>query len=303
MSRVELAKIRSLTFYKDRLTKGRRTSPLPQLVCHGAPCKRYTPDAIHCVSLPGGSGTEVDWKCEADLPESLRFGKVEVGCEGWSRPGDRYVLEGSCSLDYRLVQIPSALRNDDTSGPIFKTLKGTWGWWSHFDWGALVFYFVWVGLLAYILYLFIFNRGSNRPNANRPRQNRPRPPNEGGGWFGGRPDNQDNNDPPPPPYRKNPENNNNNARAAGWRPGFWTGALTGGLANHLWQRSQANQRPRDEPRTTAYDWEQDQARPRSSFFSTGQSSSSRRGSNDRGEGSSSMGSMRSASGFGGSTVR
>jgi len=33
-------------------------------------------------------------KCEADLPEALRFGKVEVSCEGWSRAGDPYVLKG-----------------------------------------------------------------------------------------------------------------------------------------------------------------------------------------------------------------
>ena len=36
----------------------------------------------------------MDWKCEADLPESLRFGRVEVSCEGWDGPGDPYVLKG-----------------------------------------------------------------------------------------------------------------------------------------------------------------------------------------------------------------
>ena len=34
-------------------------------------------------------------QCEADLPESLRFGRVEVSCEGWSGPGDSHVLKGS----------------------------------------------------------------------------------------------------------------------------------------------------------------------------------------------------------------
>lgn len=62
MSRLELAKIPSLTFYKDALTKARRTDPVPQLICRGAPCKLYTPEAVRCVSLPGGYGTEVDWK-------------------------------------------------------------------------------------------------------------------------------------------------------------------------------------------------------------------------------------------------
>jgi hypothetical protein len=116
MSKVELAKIRALTFYKGEKTAYRRTSPLPQLICIGKPCSLYQPEVIRCESL-GGSGIDVDWKvrclvayglldsddpaafiqCEADLPESLRFGKVEVNCEGWSRPGDPYVLKGTLS--------------------------------------------------------------------------------------------------------------------------------------------------------------------------------------------------------------
>ncbi|KAG5637147.1 hypothetical protein H0H81_005631 [Sphagnurus paluster] len=62
MSRLELSKIPSLTFYQDSLTAARRTSPVPQLVCQGAPCKLYKPEVVRCVSLPGGYGTEVDWK-------------------------------------------------------------------------------------------------------------------------------------------------------------------------------------------------------------------------------------------------
>lgn len=73
MSRVELAKIRALTFYKDEKTAYKRTSPLPQLVCVGKPCKLYQPEVVRCVSL-GGTGTDVDWKVSlvqarsSDLP-------------------------------------------------------------------------------------------------------------------------------------------------------------------------------------------------------------------------------------------
>ena len=73
MSRVELAKIRALTFYKDEKTASARTSPLPQLVCVGKPCKLYQPEVVRCVSL-GGTGTDVDWKVSlvqarsSDLP-------------------------------------------------------------------------------------------------------------------------------------------------------------------------------------------------------------------------------------------
>ena len=34
-------------------------------------------------------------KCETDLPESLRLGRVQVSCEGWSGPGDSHVLKGT----------------------------------------------------------------------------------------------------------------------------------------------------------------------------------------------------------------
>ncbi|KAG2035284.1 hypothetical protein BDR03DRAFT_963152, partial [Suillus americanus] len=33
-------------------------------------------------------------QCEADLPSSLRFDRVEVSCEGWNGPGDPYGMKG-----------------------------------------------------------------------------------------------------------------------------------------------------------------------------------------------------------------
>jgi hypothetical protein len=35
-----------------------------------------------------------DGKCDADLPEGMRFGKIDVSCEGWTRAGDSNVLQG-----------------------------------------------------------------------------------------------------------------------------------------------------------------------------------------------------------------
>ena len=61
MSRVALAKILALTFYKDSVTLSRRTSPIPQLVCIGKACDLYTPDVVRCENI-GGNGAEVDWK-------------------------------------------------------------------------------------------------------------------------------------------------------------------------------------------------------------------------------------------------
>ncbi|OXG11105.1 hypothetical protein C367_06678 [Cryptococcus neoformans Ze90-1] len=33
-------------------------------------------------------------QCDTDLPSSLRLGKVDVSCEGWSAPGDPNILQG-----------------------------------------------------------------------------------------------------------------------------------------------------------------------------------------------------------------
>ncbi|KAG9107234.1 hypothetical protein FRC07_008667 [Ceratobasidium sp. 392] len=91
--RIALASIKTLTLYDGRPTKARRTAPVPQLECTGSVCREYQPSAIQCTNA-GGSDIDIDWKCEADLPSSLRFGRLSVSCEGWDRPGDPFVLRG-----------------------------------------------------------------------------------------------------------------------------------------------------------------------------------------------------------------
>ncbi|KAK7033176.1 OPT oligopeptide transporter protein-domain-containing protein [Favolaschia claudopus] len=282
MSRLELAKISALTFYKDSFTEARRTEPIPQLVCVGKPCKLYQPEVVRCQSL-GGSGTDIEWKCEADLPSTLRFGRVEVGCEGYNRPGDPFVLRGSCSLEYRLVQVPGALRDSDSDNWLGRNGKST---------------FVWLGFLAIILYSFLQsclrgqqNQVGGRPNPGRPGNFGP------GGFFPGGFNNDDS--APPPPYSKNTPTQNE-----GWRPGFWTGALLGGLGTQFFSnRQNQNQNSR------AYDWERERDRsyhrpPPTTNSWFGQRSTSRPSQQeDRGEGSSNLGSMRQSTGFGGSNTR
>ncbi|KAJ7170744.1 DUF1183-domain-containing protein [Mycena crocata] len=281
MSRIELARIPALTFYKDSLTESRRTKPISQLICVGKPCSLYTPEVVpvvRCQSL-GGSGTEIDWKCEADLPESLRFGRVEVSCEGWSRAGDPYVLKGSCSLEYRLVQVPGSLRNTDSDNPIGG---------KSFDIASTIFTVVWLAFVAIILYSFFQScmRGPQNRVGGRPDPGRPG--NSGPGFFPGGLNDDDTS--PPPPYSKTAP-----ASSEGWRPGFWTGAVLGGLGTHFFNNRQNSR---------AYDWERDRAyRPPAAGSMFGQRRSSARYTEDRGEGSSNLGSMRQSTGFGGSSVR
>ncbi|KAJ7593236.1 hypothetical protein C8J56DRAFT_493715 [Mycena floridula] len=285
MSRIELAKIPALTFYRDELTKARRTSAIPQLECvGGGACKRYTPEVVRCESL-GGTGTEVDWKCSADLPDGLRFGRVEVSCEGWNKAGDPFVLKGSCGLRYRLVGVPSGLRSDDSLPH------------KEFDPFSTVFTVIWVAVLLFILYSFLkscFSTDLPRvPRDADPRQNYY----PGSGWFpGGRPD--EGSSDPPPPYSKNQQTPGEQARG-GWQPGFFTGAALGAIGTHLFNN---NRREQAQPRR-AWDWERSRTTappPGASpgFWGTGRTSSPR---TDRGEGSSSN--LRSSYAFGGSSVR
>ncbi|KAJ9110934.1 hypothetical protein QFC20_002700 [Naganishia adeliensis] len=103
--KVLLQSIKTLTFHKDAVTKARRTTPIPQLTCKGKACKRFQPDVVQCTNTGDDGLGNVQWKCEADMPSSFRFGPVEVSCEGYNRPGDRYVLQGSCGLEYNLVRV------------------------------------------------------------------------------------------------------------------------------------------------------------------------------------------------------
>ncbi|KAH9848472.1 hypothetical protein C2E23DRAFT_739607 [Lenzites betulinus] len=313
MSRVRLDEITSLIFFKDKLTASRRAPPVPQLTCIGKPCKLYQPEAVRCVSL-GGYGTDVSWKCEADLPEALRFGAVEVLCEGWERPGDPYVLKGSCGLEYRLVQVPDSLRSPGATDPTYPSRFSRW----FSDPAAAFFMLLWVGVLGLILYNVLsscFRRHNSPTTPRAPGGGGPWwRPGSGSGWFSGIQPN--NSDEPPPPYSPRPKNPQSSAQApgaqgGGWRPGFWTGAALGGLGAHLLNRPAR----RTTARAGMYDWEGEQmfrpARPAQSrsWFGSGSgggAAAQRRGgwdTDDRGEGPSNLGSMRSSTGMGGSRVR
>jgi len=297
MSRIKLADISALTLYQGEVTSSRRGQPIPQLVCKGKPCKLFTPDVVRCVKL-GGAGTDVDWKCEADLPESLRMGRVQVSCEGWSGPGDEDVLKGSCSLEYRLQEVPNAYR------PAFQPhlSKGT----STSTAEVLIDYVLhslFIGVIGLILYKFLRPCFEGR-NRVRPPPRAPRPgPSSNQGWFPWGYDEPRR--PPPPPYSKFPPSTDS-ANATGNQDGFgfWSGAALGGLGTYLLTRQRA-----PEPQARRYDWEEERyfARPEPGPMPRTSSSSSRQQPLGRSwesrEGPSNLGPTRRSTGYGGSTVR
>jgi len=73
----------ALTLHSDRKTASRRHPPIPQLTCEGKLCRQYQPDVVQCVKVGEDGVGGLEWKCEAELPRGMRFGEIEVGCEGW----------------------------------------------------------------------------------------------------------------------------------------------------------------------------------------------------------------------------
>ncbi|KAI0346307.1 DUF1183-domain-containing protein [Trametopsis cervina] len=290
MSKIALASIKSLTFYQDGLTTARRTEPIPQLSCIGKACNLYTPEVVRCTNV-GGHGADIDWKCEADLPEALRFGRVEVSCEGWSGPDDPFVLKGSCALNYRLVQVPDALRSNAEKHTIPSSYKR---WFLEQDIGGTLFMAFWTSLVIYILYSILRSCLRGTPRNSSPN---PRPDGHSGSGFNSFPGTygNDGTTAPPPPYSKYASSDAGlQPAAANWHPGFWTGAAAGGLGTYLFTRGDQDRR--------AYDWE----RSRVPRYTSSSSFTPRYGfsSDDRGEGpSSGLGSMRRSTGLGGSSVR
>jgi len=293
MSRIPLDKIPALTLYKDALTSVRRSTPIPQLSCIGKACQLYTPDVVRCTNI-GGHGTDVDWKCEADLPESLRFGRVHVSCEGWSQAGDPYVLKGSCGLEYRLVEVPREILGDHDHPTLLSR------WFQPDTILSSIFAILWVALLVYFLYTILRScLSSRRQSAPAPSPPPRRPPSNSRSWFPGT--HFDDFQAPPPPYSKHPQ-----SESRGGQPGFWTGAALGGLGTYLLSRNsrQASPPPPREvpPVRRFWDWERTSAGRAEAPFASARRPS-RFDTADRGEGSSNLGSMRSSTGFGGSSSR
>ncbi|XP_025110985.1 store-operated calcium entry-associated regulatory factor-like isoform X2 [Pomacea canaliculata] len=100
--RILLKDVSALTLYSNKMTTGRRSSPVPQLKCVGGTAYGYfAPDVVQCYNR-GSDGNDIQWECRATMDGDYKFGKLDVLCEGYDYPNDPYVLKGSCGLEYEL---------------------------------------------------------------------------------------------------------------------------------------------------------------------------------------------------------
>ena len=97
---VSIRRVGALTLQTGRLTTGRRAAPVSQLTCRGANCW-HAPSTVRCANA-GWDGKDVQWDCTAELDSAVRFGRLNVQCEGYAFPDDPNILAGSCGLEYTL---------------------------------------------------------------------------------------------------------------------------------------------------------------------------------------------------------
>lgn len=97
---IRMVDIGWLHFRAGDETKSRRVAAVPQLSCSGELCREeFMPWAVHCINR-GSDGSSVRWQCDAQLDIRVKFGVIEVNCEGFDHEGDQNVLMGSCGLKY-----------------------------------------------------------------------------------------------------------------------------------------------------------------------------------------------------------
>lgn len=102
-NKIKLKDVHVLTLKKGHMTQGRRSAPVPQLNCVGgtAGCYKFQPKTVQCINK-GFDGIDYQWECKTDMDDSYRFGEIAVSCEGYDYPNDEYVLAGSCGLNYKI---------------------------------------------------------------------------------------------------------------------------------------------------------------------------------------------------------
>ncbi|KAH3723283.1 store-operated calcium entry-associated regulatory factor [Pelomyxa schiedti] len=220
---VLMESVKALTFTKGAYTTGRRSAPMQQLTCRKSPGSMYEPSTVQCQNV-GSDGSGIQWKCEADLDTSVKFGPLSVSCEGYSYPDDPYILKGSCALEYTL---------ESTSGASHYGQYGQYNYYdtnnSHKGSGSIWWLFI-LALICAVVYIGYTNSRRAAVGGAAPGGYRGGPDGGYGPGHGGYGDGYSG---APPPGSCPPHNYPSTSTG---RPGFWTGLMAGGLLSSLMRR-------------------------------------------------------------------
>lgn len=246
-----LSNVDALTLRANRMTSSRRVSPIPQLSCIGPSkkiCDKYQIETMRCKNEGYDYDAEdVQWTCTASLPSEFKLGSTDVVCEGYRNSDDKWVLKGSCGVEYRLLLTElgeQKFGKQTTSGP------ATTGWFE------TIFFF---GFII-VVFVIIFAAATGISGNRRPQERR-----GWGGFWGGGGGGGGYPPGPPPPYSRYADSSYSDSKR--WKPGFWTGAMTGAAAGYGMGRSAGNW-----GRSNNYDNGEGSSRGRSPGFSSPTSS-------------------------------
>jgi len=233
--KIKLKDVNVLTLTEGRMTTGRRSSPVPQLVCTGgrAGCGSHRPQTVQCTNK-GSNGIDYQWECKADMSDSYKFGKIDVSCEGYEYPDDPYVLAGSCGLRYTL-ELTSAGEKRQQHNNNWKPSYNSYSAQDDSSFAPIIFF---IGIVMCVLLCkAITSNNIDSPNDD----NR-------GEHFSGGPNNTGFTNPQPPPYGFKPEYTQQppsyaqstqgtrptgNTGTGNSGPGFWSGVGMGALGGYL----------------------------------------------------------------------
>lgn len=241
--KIKLKNVNVLTLKAGRMTTGRRSSPLPQLQCIGgsAGCGSYLPKVVQCINK-GHDGADYQWECKADMDDSVRFGELEVSCEGYDYPTDPFVLVGSCGLRYNLDLTKAGAKRKANS-------YGGYGGDSSYYGSNYVQESSWsdLGPVLLIIAVFVFIVLYNCINSNGADNIDPSEHGRPNRWGSSRGSHWSTTNQQPPPYGFKPEftqqppTYEQSTRTAGGNgSSFWTGLGLGALGGYAF----GNQRTR-----------------------------------------------------------
>lgn len=243
--RVLMSDVKAITLRRGEMTTGRRSKGVAQLACVGgaAASQAYEVDTVQCRNV-GFDGRDAQWKCESDLDSGIRFGKVEVICEGFDYPDDPYILRGSCGLEYTLEYTNQGRQKQQQQQQHHQYNSHhnyNYDSTSHKSSGGFglktILMLGIVGFIFYNVYKQCIQMGSNNANnaGGYPGGGAGAGGYPGGGYGPG-------GFPPGPggypggsPYYGSGCNVPPPAPAQSWRPGFWTGLATGGFMGNFFR--------------------------------------------------------------------
>jgi len=222
-----MSDIQVLTLTAGKQTTARRSYSVPQLKCVGGSASHRQdlyPATVQCRNV-GSDGTNIQWKCEADLNRQVKFGATTISCEGYRDSSDPYVLRGSCGLEYTLdntgdyrAKRPAPGRYNDQQWDNNNIDQSG-------SWIGTLFTFGVLGFLAWAIFK-AFCSGS--------------PVGTGNTSYAYPTDNTYTSDHHSYNTGYNGYNGHNgyNGQSAGWTPGFWSGLGGGGAMGYMLGRQQ-----------------------------------------------------------------